>query len=105
MGVLIALAASGVQRARESAARSDCQHRRRQVGGGFQQFHNSQGNLPGGVRVRDGKDPYLYMTWHTQLLPFLEQEALWKTTVAAFGQARDFQTVPPHIGLGKPMRA
>jgi prepilin-type processing-associated H-X9-DG protein len=105
MLVLIALAASAVQRARESAALADCQHRLQELSRALHQFQNVIGNLPAGVRVQNGSDPYLYMTWHTQLLPFLEQEALWKETTAAFAQAPNFQTVPPHIGLGKPMRA
>jgi prepilin-type processing-associated H-X9-DG protein len=37
--------------------------------------------------------------WGGYLLPFVEQDALWKLTVDAFGRDRLFVHNPPHIGL------
>jgi prepilin-type processing-associated H-X9-DG protein len=44
------------------------------------------------------------MTWLARLLPYIEQDTLWKATVAAY----EYQPVPyvdpPHIGFSMPIR-
>jgi prepilin-type processing-associated H-X9-DG protein len=42
-----------------------------------------------------------HVTWMTRLLPYLEQEALWKEAVAAFAQNKFFETSPHFAILGQ----
>src|SRR5205085_1496632 len=48
-------------------------------------------------------EPYPRMTWLTRLLPYIEQEAMWRATVGAY----DFQPSPvvnpPHVGYATPI--
>ena len=45
------------------------------------------------------------MSWNARLLPFLEQEGLWKKTTAAYAQQPSFLINPPHVGLTTRMPA
>jgi len=76
-----------VQAARETARLTECQNNLRQIALGAHQFHASHGHLPtngwgfawigtamkGGDRNQPGG-------WIFQLLPFIEQDALYQTT-------------------------
>jgi prepilin-type processing-associated H-X9-DG protein len=44
------------------------------------------------------------MSWLTRLLPFVEQQALWAQSEAAFKQDKDFRDNPPHVAFGTVMR-
>jgi prepilin-type N-terminal cleavage/methylation domain-containing protein len=112
IGLLMGLLLPAVQNARESGRRSSCSNNLKQIGLAFQQ-HDSQMKVfpdggedrlsslptttPAGSRyVYGGRGRVFYGTtpamapnqnwgWAYQILPFVEQDPLWKTSVAAPG--------------------
>jgi prepilin-type N-terminal cleavage/methylation domain-containing protein/prepilin-type processing-associated H-X9-DG protein len=79
IGVLVALILPAVQKVREASSRAQCLDHLRQVGLALHGYHQPNGQLPPGVSY--DAYPYRYMSWHTRLLPFIEQEALWRQAV------------------------
>ena len=101
VAVLIGLTLSAVQRVRAAAARTQCQNNLRQLGLAHHLYHHSHGRLPPGVATPVSRDPYPFMSWHTRLLPYLEQTALWDEAVAAFQSNPDFTRPPEHPGASR----
>jgi prepilin-type processing-associated H-X9-DG protein/prepilin-type N-terminal cleavage/methylation domain-containing protein len=99
IGVLIALLLPAVQRVRDYAARTKCANNLHQIVLAAHQYHDLAGSFPAGMRDHDGTDPYLYMSWLTQLLPYLDQVNLWQLTQSAYAQSPSPFTNPPHVGL------
>lgn len=100
--VLIGLLLPAVQAVRAAAINARCQNNLKQIGLALQSYHAAANVLPPGIRTRKGAD-YPYLSWLARLLPYLEQEALSRQTVAAYGQDREFTHNPPHIGLSTPI--
>ncbi|MCI0462039.1 MAG: DUF1559 domain-containing protein [Gemmataceae bacterium] len=109
LGVLLGLIVAAVQRVRDTAARHSCADNLRQIGIALHQYHTAHGVFPPGVvhpALRPGlprlygpdTDPYPLMNWHTRLLPYIEQGALWRQTQQAYAQDRYAINVPPHVG-------
>ncbi len=94
LAVLTGLIVPAVQRVRDAAARTRCQNNLRQIGLALHLYHDSKGVLPPGIRAWDGDFPF--MSWLTRILPFVEQEAIWKQAVAAYGVDARFSDDPPH---------
>ncbi len=103
VAVLIGLLIPAVQRVRDAANRSRCSNNLRQIGLAFHHYHGVFNFFPPGVSDRSGIDPYPFMSWNTRLLPYLEQDALWKQTTQAYAQNPTFQSDPPHSGLSTVM--
>lgn len=103
-GLVVALTLCAVQRVRASAARLACQNNLKQIGVALHSYHGSHDRLPPGLATGD-REPYPFMAWNARLLPYLEQESLWKTTTAAYAQKRFFLEDPPHVGLNTVMPA
>lgn len=102
IGVLIGLLLPAVQRARDYAARTTCSNNLHQIALAAHQYHDTIGSFPAGMRYQGAADAYLFMSWLTQLLPYLEHDDLWKITQSAYEQAPSPfpDKNPPHIGLG-----
>ncbi len=92
--VLVGLIVPAVQRVRDAAANTRCQNNLRQMGLALNQYHDSKGSLPPGVRGYPSDYPF--MTWMVRILPFVEQDALWKQAQAAYAVDLDFRNDPPH---------
>src|SRR5258708_33207798 len=75
ISILLGLTLAGVQYARAAAAKAQCNDRLRQLGLALHNYHSQHGIFPPGVRRPP--DPYPFMSWHTRILPFLDQSALW----------------------------
>jgi prepilin-type N-terminal cleavage/methylation domain-containing protein/prepilin-type processing-associated H-X9-DG protein len=105
IAVLIGLTLAAVQRARDAANRTKCLNNLRQIGLALHHYHDSNAMLPPGLTYRNGADPFPFMSWNTRLLPFLEQENLWRQAQQAFAQDPRFLHNPPHIGLATVMPA
>jgi prepilin-type N-terminal cleavage/methylation domain-containing protein/prepilin-type processing-associated H-X9-DG protein len=104
VGALLGLVLPAVMRVRESASRTRCSDNLRQIGLALHNYHDTLQQLPPGTSYRDGKDPYPFMSWLTRLLPFVEQQALWKQSELAFTHDKDFREDPPHVGFTTVMR-
>src|SRR5438128_230735 len=84
MGMLMGLLLPAIQKARAAAAKSECSNNLRQIALAAQQFHDTTGTFPAGMRFQYGTDAQLMSSWLTQLLPYLEQDALWRATQQAY---------------------
>jgi prepilin-type N-terminal cleavage/methylation domain-containing protein len=110
MSVLLALTLAAVQNARHAAARTACLNNLRQIGNALHQYHGVYRTLPpgtahpsklagtGGVYGPD-TDPFPLLSWPARVLPFIEQDSMWKVTEQAY--KIDYVTidVPPHVGI------
>src|SRR5687767_9201610 len=95
IGILIALLLPAVQAARESARRTQCVNNLKQIGIAFQNHHDSHKHFPTGgwgwewVGDPDrGFDDNQPGGWVFNILPFMEQSALWETSSGLTGQAK-----------------
>lgn len=100
IGLLVGLLLGAVQSARGAAARAGCAGHLRQLGVASAQHHDTLGRLPQPYRFQPvpGKRQPVPLPWTNDLLPFLEQEALWRTIVPAHQLAFGSEH-PPHVGL------
>jgi len=86
IAILIALLVPAVQKVREAAARTQCQNNLHQVGIAIHSFHDTRKQFPQGVQY-DGPY-YYYWSWMAQLLPYVEQSAM-------YNQADAWAKTPP----------
>src|SRR5262245_38222475 len=73
LAILIGLLLPAVQKVREAAARIKCSNNLKQMGLAIHNFHDNHGKLPP-ARIADQ-----FATWSVLLLPYIEQENLYKT--------------------------
>jgi prepilin-type N-terminal cleavage/methylation domain-containing protein/prepilin-type processing-associated H-X9-DG protein len=99
IAVLLGLLLPAVMKVREAAARMSCQNNLRQLGLGMHQYHGTHGTLPPGVTNRYGTGQLPGLSWLGRLLPYIEQEGLWRQTLEAYEIDELFVTVPPHNGM------
>jgi prepilin-type N-terminal cleavage/methylation domain-containing protein/prepilin-type processing-associated H-X9-DG protein len=104
ISVFLGLLLPAVQRARIAADRIRCSNNLRQLGLALHNYHDALGSLPPGVTSQRKGEPYPRMTWLTRLLPFIEQEPLWKATTAAYYYQPFPYADPPHVGFSMPVR-
>ena len=87
IGILIALLLPAVQAAREAARRTQCTNHLKQIGLAFHNHHDvykffpSGGDGWSGWTYKNGKpeiSPNQEAGWGLQILPYLEQQALWE---------------------------
>jgi prepilin-type processing-associated H-X9-DG protein len=105
ISILLGLLLSAVQRVREAAARVKCQNNLKQIGLASHNYHDANYRLPTGYRglfefsfpVRLNSRPF--SGWTLDILPFLEQDAIYNNSLAAYQQSRRPFVNPPHAGL------
>ena len=73
IAILIGLLLPAVQKVREAAARTTCQNNLKQIALGAMNFESAYGTFPEGD-TRNGA----YGTWQVTILPYVEQENLFK---------------------------
>ncbi|MBX9625498.1 MAG: DUF1559 domain-containing protein [Gemmataceae bacterium] len=96
LAVLAGLTLAAVQRVRAASARAACLNQLRQLALAAQQYHDAREAYPPGVSYKGGASPQPHMTWLTRLLPYLEEEPLWRQGEAAFREDKFFEA-PPHL--------
>jgi len=90
IAVLIGLLLPAVQKAREVAARAQCQNNLKQIGLALQQFHDVNLHFPYGKSPSyTGAPVWARWSTHSQILPYLEQGNVYN--------ALNF-TFPPNTG-------
>ncbi len=99
MAVLMALVLPAVQKIRATANRTECTNNLKQIGLALHQYHGNHGSLPAGVSYQNDKDPFPHQSWLAKLLPYIEQDELWRLTQNAYQQDRYPGDNPPHLGL------
>lgn len=86
LATLAGLVLAGVQAVRTVAARTDCQNRMRQLGLAAQNHHATHRHFPAGVAYPfatsryDAETSQSGISWLAALLPYLEQDTLWRQT-------------------------
>lgn len=103
IALLIGLLIPAIQKVREAGQRTVCRNNLRQISLGLHAYHEVQHAFPPGMTYQDGRDPQPFLSWHARLLPFVEQDALWRATEAAYTQDPDFLHNPPHSARAVPM--
>jgi prepilin-type N-terminal cleavage/methylation domain-containing protein len=78
IAILIGLLVPAVQKVREAAARSQCQNNLKQIGLALHNYHGVFKKFPPGW-VGNGKPPNLSYGWPTFILPYMEQNNLYKS--------------------------
>jgi prepilin-type N-terminal cleavage/methylation domain-containing protein/prepilin-type processing-associated H-X9-DG protein len=83
IAILIGLLLPAVQKVREAAAMVQCKNNLKQLALGAMNYHDSYGTFPPGNVCRRGTGAFAnsvsyYETWGISLLPFIEQDNLFK---------------------------
>jgi prepilin-type N-terminal cleavage/methylation domain-containing protein/prepilin-type processing-associated H-X9-DG protein len=80
LATLMVMLVPAVQSARESARRTQCANNLRQLATGMLAHHDLIGTFPEGISLPLNGVLYgdSYGTWQMTVLPFIEQEPLWK---------------------------
>ena len=84
IAVLIGLVLPAVQKVRAAAARAQCSNNLKQLALALHAYHTPAESLPPGLCVTMLGGRYPYLGWPAQLLPYIEQDALWSQAEAAF---------------------
>jgi prepilin-type N-terminal cleavage/methylation domain-containing protein/prepilin-type processing-associated H-X9-DG protein len=105
IGILVALLLPAVQSARAAARRSDCQNKLRQLALAIHQFEAAHRAFPAGKSRRSATEPYGELSWLRQILPYIEQGALWNLSERALKVDRDPYNNPPHEPFGMAISA
>jgi prepilin-type processing-associated H-X9-DG protein len=82
IGTLLGLLAPAVQKAREMASRLRCKNNLKQIGLGLHNYHDQLNGFPPGYKTfvaPDNSDLGPGWGWAAYLLPYVEQEPLYKT--------------------------
>jgi prepilin-type processing-associated H-X9-DG protein len=101
--LLFGLLLPAVQKVRDASQRIGCGNNLKQIGLACTQYHDILQRLPPGVVGSSRTAAYPYLGWQAHLLPYLDQDNLWRDTVNAFRQDRFPFDSPPHSGLATPL--
>lgn len=100
LGVLLSLILPAVQQVRESAARTKCLNRLRQLGVGLHAYESVNGRLPPRRRDRLGTGtPEAALGWMALILPQIGEDALYASATQACARDPNPMHNPPHAGL------
>src|SRR5438552_6198346 len=75
IAILIGLLLPAVQKVRDAAARTQCQNNMKQMGLALHNYHDVNQKFPAGVTYAF---PYYYWSWLAMIMPYYEQDNLWR---------------------------
>src|SRR5262249_33893842 len=78
IAILIGLLVPAVQKVRDAASRASCQNNLKQIGLAAHAFHDARGFLVPAWIGDNSLDPDGWATWAVLLLPYVEQDSLFK---------------------------
>jgi prepilin-type processing-associated H-X9-DG protein len=88
--LLMGLLLTSIQKVRLAAYRLACLSNLKQIGLALQTYHDQSRVLPPGVippvQVGPGVAPFPLLHWQARLLPFIEQDALWRQILEVYAQ-------------------
>jgi prepilin-type N-terminal cleavage/methylation domain-containing protein/prepilin-type processing-associated H-X9-DG protein len=101
VGILIGLTVSAVQKVRARASQIACANNLRQIGLALHGAHAAHERLPP-YPINPRVDAYMGLfgysyqkiSWHLFILPYVEQESLWRAVLAAAADEPDMRTGP-----------
>jgi prepilin-type N-terminal cleavage/methylation domain-containing protein/prepilin-type processing-associated H-X9-DG protein len=87
IAVLIALLVPAVQKVRDAASRTRCVNNLKQIGIALHNFHDQNNGFPAAVynyrvNATSEKDSRLWKSWMAMIMPYIEQDNLWRETEA-----------------------
>lgn len=85
IAILIALLLPAVQKVREAARRTECQNNMKQLGLAMHNYHDTFRTFPPGHVSPPADKQARYMSAHTMVLPFMEQNGIYDATNFALG--------------------
>lgn len=101
IAILIGLLLPAVQKIRDAAARIKCSNNMKQMGLALHNYHDTYGNFPAGVVTTtssgwQGPNYYPYWSWQAQIMPFWEQDNLYRQadTWARSGNSSNYRYWP-----------
>ncbi len=97
VAVLISLLLPAVQKVRSAAARMSCQNNLKQIALAAHNYESARGSLPSGTIGQS--DPLFFLSVHVALLPYLEQDAIYRQAEVDCRKFPITHLAPPHAGL------
>jgi hypothetical protein len=99
IAILIGLLLPAVQKVREAAARMKCQNNLKQYGLACHNYHDTMGRLPPGGKMGWAGDTWSWAddrgSWLVYILPYIEQDPLYKEIIARGGSLEDMNVRNP----------
>ena len=79
IGILVSLLLPAVQAAREAARRMQCQNNLKQLALALHNYHTANSTFPPAGFYHVGTLTGITLSWHTTILPYIEQQNLYDT--------------------------
>lgn len=96
IAILIGLLLPAVQKVREAAARLQCSNNLKQLGIALHSFNDAYSHFPVGMYNDDNNN----WGWLPMILPYIEQENLYRALTTGASSPNDAMYVPPNLGGG-----